>query len=101
MNQSQAQKKTCLNRSNLLTVTSNSLNESQYDSNSLKTGSVRVTVRLYRTSLKFIKIQSQARMGATLDPFASPEARKSIEELQVWTGLEEDFLDIVPNAVSG
>jgi hypothetical protein len=40
-------------------------------------------------------------MGATLDPFASPEARKSIEELQVWTGLEEDFLDIVPNAGLG
>ena len=39
-------------------------------------------------------------MGATLNPFASPEARKSIEELQVWTGLKEDFLDIGPNAGS-
>ena len=38
-------------------------------------------------------------MGATLNPFASPKASKSIEELQVWTGLKEDFLDIVLNAV--
>jgi hypothetical protein len=40
-------------------------------------------------------------MGATLHPFASQEARKSIEELQVWTGLKEDFLNIVLNAGAG
>jgi hypothetical protein len=39
-------------------------------------------------------------MGAILNPFASPEASKFIEELQVWTGLKEEFLNIVPNAAS-
>jgi hypothetical protein len=37
-------------------------------------------------------------MGATLNPFAIPEAHQSIKGLQVWTGLKEDFLNIVPNA---
>ena len=58
----------------------------------------RSPVGLGRLFYKIHKSQCQARMGATLNPFAIPEAHQSIKGLQVWTGLKEDFLNIVPNA---
>jgi hypothetical protein len=83
-------KKTCLNGQNeaMLGTKKTCLNAPTHSIKMSKTPihskrslseSLSDSIGPYWTSLKFIKIQSQARMGATLNPFASPEARKSIE----------------------